>query len=54
MATLWDFHCTAERLPDGRYRVRVSSASGKHIERTGFHPLWELIRILGTKAKKGQ
>ena len=48
---LWDFRCTAERLPTGAYRVRVVSASGRVVERVGFHPLHELIRIVGREVK---
>lgn len=44
---LWRFTVDVDRLPDGRYRVEVRSRSGRVIVRNGYHPLWELIRILG-------
>ncbi len=44
---LWDFRVEAERLPDGHYRVRVTATqSGVCYERTGYHPLWELLRCI--------
>jgi len=49
---LWDFRCQAALLSDGRYRVRLTSASGRVIERIGYHPLHELIRALGINAKE--
>jgi len=43
---LWDFHCRAEKLPDGYYRVRLTTPSGRLVDRIGYHPLWELIRAI--------
>lgn len=46
---LWDFHCSARRLPNGRYRViATGSLTGKRIERVGIHAMWELMRILAS------
>lgn len=50
----WDFSVRAALLPDGRFRVRVRGRkSGAEYERIGYHPLWELIRIVGSLAKSG-
>jgi hypothetical protein len=51
MKPLWDFHCTAGRLQNGHYHVRIETKSGRVIERTGYDPMHELIRILGKDAK---
>lgn len=46
---LWDFRVRAERLPSGLYRVSIEgSESGVRIVRDGFHPLWTLIRLIGS------
>lgn len=44
---LWSFHCSAERLPSGDYRVCIVSDSGVRRESVGYHALWELIRLIG-------
>lgn len=47
---LWDFTCTAERLESGQFRVVVTgTTTGERREGVGWHPLWELIRLLGGK-----
>lgn len=49
---IWNFNVTAERLDDGRYRVvATGTETGRRIERVGYHPLWELIRIIGSLRK---
>lgn len=46
---LWDFHCTAKRLPLGYYEVAIEGLNtGERRTSIGYHPLWELIRLLGT------
>lgn len=51
---LWDFRCRAVRLPSGYYRVTiVGTQTGTTRIRVGYHPLWELIRLIGTIEKKG-
>jgi hypothetical protein len=52
-AMLWDFRCEAGRRPDGQYWLRLTGASGRVIERVGYHPLHELLRALGRDAKGG-
>jgi len=49
MKPLWDFRVQAGRLPNGRYRVTITSASGTVLTSEGYHPLWELIRMLGRR-----
>ena len=49
MKPLWDFHCTAIKLDNGRFHVRIETKSGIVIERTGYNPIWELIRIVGRR-----
>lgn len=51
---LWDFHCRAVRIAPHRYRIELTSASGRRIVREGCHPLWELLRALGFDSKKQQ
>lgn len=44
---LWDVRVEEERLPDGNYHVRLTGTqSGVYFERTGYHPLWELLRCI--------
>lgn len=43
----WRFRVECDELPDGRYRVVLTTDSGQRFERTGVNPLWELIRIVG-------
>jgi len=46
----WDFHCRARVRPDGYYDVEVTGTlTGEKRERTGYNPLWELIRLLNEK-----
>jgi hypothetical protein len=50
-ATLWDFSVQAELRDDGQYRVViVGNRTGERRESVGYHPLWELIRLLGMSA----
>ena len=45
---LWDFKCTATRTSDGLYHVEITDGlSGESRMAIGFHPLCELIRLLG-------
>lgn len=51
--TLWDFTCRAERLENGYYRVTLTgNVTGERRESVGYHPLWELIRLIGRKPKE--
>lgn len=44
---LWAFNCRAERMDDGHYRVTLTGSQSKTVRtRTGYHPMWELIRLL--------
>ena len=49
---LWRFRCEADELPNGTYRVRLVSDTGIVRERVGYHPLWELIRMLGERGQE--
>lgn len=46
---LWDFQCVAVRLASGRFRVTITTRSGEVRTREGYHPLHELIRLIGSK-----
>lgn len=43
----WRFTAEADRISPKAVRVKVVTESGQVFVRTGFHPLLELIRILG-------
>lgn len=46
---LWSFNCRAERMDGGKYLVTITGErSGTVRTRIGYHPLWELIRLLAT------
>jgi len=48
---LWDFRVEAWR-EGNRWRVRLTGTqTGEVRERAGFHPLWELIRLISGKGK---
>ena len=47
---LWRFTVEADRLQSGKYVVTVRTRSGRVVVRNGYHPLWELIRILAGKS----
>jgi hypothetical protein len=49
---IWHFHVCGERIAPDRYRVTLTTASGKVFVREGWHPLYELLRILGKDAKE--
>ena len=51
MTALWDFTVRADKRDDGRYRVVIiGNRTGERRESVGYHPRWELIRLLGKTA----
>ena len=46
----WNFRVQAVKRSDGKFHVRiVGNITGEVRERVGYHPLWELIRLIGDR-----